>query len=94
MSFNKIKNTIAESGVAIESIYTFFREKHEHLLFSQIKEVKVRQAFFEKDKNIITVLIYTGKTDGGGNRVYSRLTGIRNYNQVAGLIEKRARLSG
>ncbi len=92
MIYDKVNYTINENWIDIKKVNTFFKEKHEQIRFTEIRKVVVRQAFYEKDKNIGTIMIYTGKSDDVGNKIYSKLIGIKNYNEIANLIEKKANL--
>ncbi len=92
MVYDKISYRISNSLIEIKKFNTFFQEKHEKIGYDTIKEVIARQAFYEKDKKVGTVMLYTGRTDDDGNKIYYKLIGIKNYNEIANLIEKKAGL--
>ncbi len=88
----KIRYRISDRLIEVRKYNILFKEEFEKIGYAAIREVTVRQAFYEKNKNIGTILLYTGRKDDDGNKIYYKLIGIKNYNKIANLIEKESGL--
>lgn len=90
--YSKIEYKLLPNGIEITESNFLLQEQFKYIKFYEIQEVIVRIAFFEKYKNIGTIMIYTGEKDNDSNRIYHRLIGIQNPNEIANLIERNANL--
>lgn len=80
---------VGQAGIRIYEQSMFLKVKEMIISFSDVKEIKYRQAFYEMGRGVGTVFIDDGDKDSDGNTVYAKLVGIANYREIARLIQQR-----
>ncbi|UII19113.1 hypothetical protein [Fulvivirga ligni] len=80
---SKIYYVLDQEGVHIKNVTVFFQEEVKTINYNSIKEVLYKPQDFSG-----TVLIYTGRKDDDGDKVYDKLIGIDNYMEVVDFIKK------
>jgi len=89
LMYEKVNYILDDKGVHIRTVPYFFRPEVEFIPYHTIKEVDVRIAFYEKNRNIGTIEIHDGKYDDG-DKVYSNLAGLKKYKEIAAFIKRKA----
>lgn len=86
---SKIYYIIDKEGVHIKSVSYIFQSEIEKIPFNSIKEIVTDQSVFQTDQKVGTVKIHKGEYSDG-DKLYSSLIGIDNYNEIADLLRKQA----
>lgn len=85
---SKIFYILDKDGIHIKNITTFFQEEIKTIYYDSIEEVTFKWQDYQYDSKVGTVLIYSGKTDNDGDKVYDKLIGIEKYPEVVDFISK------
>ncbi|MBL3659008.1 YdbT family protein [Fulvivirga sediminis] len=85
---SKIFYILDNEGVHIKNVTTFFQEEIKAIHYNSIQEVTSKRKYYQYDSKVGTVLIYSGKTDDEGDKIYDKLIGIEKYSEVVDFISK------